>query len=146
MQLVDKQHYPGCPRNGIGVVHLLEHGPQALLKLAAKLGPCDQGAQIQGHQPQTLQRVGHLTGHDALGQQLGHGSFTDAGLADQHRVVLAAAGEHLDQAAHLQVAADHRVELASPGRCGEIAAVALQGAGLGRLLLQWGDRKWSIGK
>ena len=91
MQLVDKQHYPGCPRNGIGVVHLLKHGPQALLKLAAKLGPCDQGAQIQGHQPQTLERVGHFAGHDALGQQLGHGGLADAGLPNQHRVVLAAA-------------------------------------------------------
>ena len=146
VQLVDKQHHACRTGHRIGVAHLLEHGPQALLKLAAKLGPSDQGAQIQGHQPQTLQRVGHLAGHDALGQQLGHGGLADAGLPNQHRVVLAAAGEHLDQAAHLQVAADHRIELASPGRCGEVPAVALQGTGLGRLLLQWWGRKWGDGQ
>ena len=44
------------------------------------------------------------------------------GLADQHRVVLRAAREHLDDAADLLVAADDRVELALLGRLGEVAA------------------------
>ena len=42
----------------------------------------------------------------------GDRGLADAGLADQHRIVLGPAGEHLDRAADFLVAADHRVELA----------------------------------
>ena len=52
-----------------------------------------------------------------------NGGFADAGIADQHGIVFAAPGEHLDHAANLFVAADHRVELALGGELGEVAAV-----------------------
>ncbi len=52
--------------------------------------------------------------------------LADAGLADEHRVVLRAARQHLDDAADLLVAADHRIELALARQLGEIAAVALE--------------------
>ena len=48
--------------------------------------------------------------------------LADAGLADQHRVVLRAARQHLDHAADLLVAPDHRVELALLGGLGQVAA------------------------
>ena len=54
------------------------------------------------------------------------GGLADAGFADQHRVVLGAARQHLDDAAHFFVAADHRIELAVAGELGEIAAVPLE--------------------
>ncbi len=56
--------------------------------------------------------LGDVAADDPLGQALDDGGLADAGLADQDRVVLGAAGEHLDDAADLVVAADHRVELA----------------------------------
>ena len=57
MQFVDEQHHPtpltrGIPAGSIGLAHLLEHGPQPFLELAAKFGAGDQGTEIQGHQPQ----------------------------------------------------------------------------------------------
>ena len=52
--------------------------------------------------------------------------LADAGLADEHRVVLGAPREHLDHATDLVVAPDHRVELALAGLLGEVAAVALE--------------------
>ena len=58
---------------------------------------------------------GHVAGDDALREPLGDRRLADAGLADQHRVVLRAAREHLDRAPDLLVAADHRVELARLG-------------------------------
>ena len=58
------------------------------------------------------QRLGHVAGDDALGEALDDRGLADAGLADQDRVVLGAAREHLDHAADLLVAADDRVELA----------------------------------
>ena len=48
------------------------------------------------------------------------------GLADQHRVVLGPAREHLDRAPDLLVAADHRVELALARRRGQVARVLLR--------------------
>ena len=64
---------------------------------------------------------------DALRQALDDGGLADARLADEHRVVLGAARQHLDDAADLLVAADHRVELALARELRQVAAVALQG-------------------
>ena len=52
--------------------------------------------------------------------------LADARLADQHGVVLGAAGEHLDDAADLFVAADHRIEFALCGQLGQVAAIAFE--------------------
>ena len=65
--------------------------------------------------PAVAQRLGDVAGDDALGEALDDRGLADAGLADQHRVVLGAAGEDLDDAADLVVAADDRVELAVLG-------------------------------
>jgi len=54
------------------------------------------------------------------------GGLADARLADQDRIVLGAAGEHLDRAPDLLVAADDRIELALGGGLGEVAGVFLQ--------------------
>ena len=66
--------------------------------------------------------LGHLAVDDALRQAFDDRGLADARLADQHRVVLGAPLQHLDRAADLVVAADHRVELAlarraRSGRC-----------------------------
>ena len=55
---------------------------------------------------------GTLRCDDALRQALGDGGLAHARLADQHRVVLLAAREDLDDALDLVLAADDRVELA----------------------------------
>ena len=109
-----------------GVLHLLEHGLEALLELAAELGAGDQRAHVERDDALVLEPLGHVAAHDALGQALDDGRLADAGLADQHRVVLGAAREHLDDAADLLVAADDRVELALLGERGQVAAVLLE--------------------
>ena len=77
-------------------------------------------------QPAVAQRAGDVAGDDALGEALDDRRLADAGLADEHRVVLRAAAEHLDDAADLLVAADDRVELALLGALGEVDAEALE--------------------
>ena len=66
------------------------------------------------------QRLRDVAGDDPLGQALDDRRLADAGLADEHRVVLGAPGEHLHDAADLGVPADHRVELALAGALGEV--------------------------
>ena len=107
-------------------VDLLEHGLQALLELAAVLRARDERAHVERDDPLVLQAFGHVAPHDAAGQPLDDGRLADAGLADEHRVVLGAARQHLDDAADLVVAADDRIELAALRQRGQVAAVALE--------------------
>ncbi len=130
VQLVDEQD-----DLALGVLDLLEHGLEPLFELAAELGAGDERAQVEGDDLLVLERLGHVAANDPLGEAFDHGRLADARLADQHRVVLGAAAQDLDDAADLLVAADHRVELARPRLGREVAAVLLEGLvrGLGVL-------------
>ncbi len=96
--------------------------------------PAIRRAHVQRQELLVLQALGHVAVDDAQGQALDDGGLADAGLADQHGIVLGAARQDLDGAADLLVAADHRVELAVAGGLGQVAGVALEGviAFLGR--------------
>ena len=122
VQLVDEQDDAAALGLNLG-----EHGLQPLLELAAILGAGDQGAHVERQQLLVLEALGHVALDDALGQTLGDGGLADAGIADQHGIVLGAPRQHLDGAADLLVAADHRVHLALGSGGGEIAGVALEG-------------------
>ena len=102
-------------------MHLVEHALQPLLELAAIFRAGDQRAHVEREQALVLDAVGHVAVGDAQRQALGDRGLADAGLADQHRIVLGPAGEHLDGAADFLVAADDRVELALARRLGEVA-------------------------
>ncbi len=121
VHLVDEQD-----DRALGRGHLVQHRLQPLLELAAVLRAGDQRAHVEGHQLLVFQALRHVAVDDAQRQTLDDGGLADAGFADQHRVVLGAAGQHLDGAADLFVAADHRVELLVAGGLGEVAGVALQ--------------------
>ena len=49
---------------------------------------------------------------DALRQAFDDGGFSDAGLADQHRIIFGAAAKNLDHAIEFAVTADQRIKLA----------------------------------
>ncbi len=59
-------------------------------------------------------------------QPLDDGRLADARLADQHRIIFAPPRQHLDHAANLRIAADHRVDLALPGQLDQVGRVTLQ--------------------
>ena len=69
----------------------------------------------------------HVALDDAQGEPFDDGRLADARLADEHRIVLRAAREHLDHAADFLVAADHRVELALLGPLDQVDAVLFEG-------------------
>ena len=73
-----------------------------------------------------LERIGHVAVDDPLRQPLDDRRLADAGLADQHRVVLGAPRQHLHHPADLLVPADHRVEFPLAGQVGEVAGEPLQ--------------------
>ena len=112
-----------------GLLDLLEDGLQPLLELAAVLRAGQQRADVERDHAAVAQGLRDVVVDDALGEALDDRRLADAGLADQHRVVLRAAGEDLDDAADLVVAADHRVELAVARGLGEVAAELARATG-----------------
>ena len=121
VHLVDEQNDLALRR-----LDLAQHGFEPLLELAAIFGAGDQRAEIEGQHLLVLEALRHVALDDAVGQALDDGGLADARLADQHRIVLGAARQHLDGAPDLLVAADHRIELALGGGLGEVAGVALE--------------------
>ena len=110
----------------LAVGDLLQHGLEALLELTAVLRAGEHRAEVERDQALVHQRGRHVAVDDPLGEPLDDRGLADAGLADQHRVVLRAPREHLDRAADLLVAPDHRVELAGPRGGGEVTPVLLE--------------------
>ncbi len=106
---------------------LLEKRLEPVLELAAELRPGDHRPEVHGDDPLALERFGHVARDDPAREPLDDGRLADAGIADEHGVVLRAAAEHLHEAADLVVAADDGVDLALAGLFGEVLAVFLQG-------------------
>ena len=121
MHLVDEQDDAAFGRRD-----LLQHGFQPLLELAAVFRTRDQRAEIERQQLLVLQAFRHVAIENAQRQALDDRGLADAGFADQHRIVLGAARQHLDGAADFLVAADHRIELAVARRLGQVAGIFLQ--------------------
>jgi hypothetical protein len=119
VRLVDEDDEPP-----VGARDLLQHRLQPLLELAAILGAGEHGADVERDERLVAQALGDVAVDDALRQPLDDRRLADARLADQDRVVLRAAREHLDDAPDLLVAADDRIELATAGALGEIGREA----------------------
>jgi len=105
---------------------LLQDRLEALLELAAVLGPGEQRRHVERERTLPAQRFGDLAVDDALREALDDRGLADPRLADQDRVVLRAALEDLDDAPDLVVPADDRVELALAGALGEVERVLLE--------------------
>ena len=105
---------------------LLQHGLEALLELAAVLRAGDERADVERPDALALQPLGHVARDDSLREPLRDRGLADPRLADQHRVVLRTAREHLDRPPDLLVAADHGVELPLLGERRQVAPVLLE--------------------
>ena len=70
----------------------------------AALGVRDEHAELERDQPLVLEARRHLAVCDHLRETLGDGSLAHARVTQEDRVVLAAAAQHLEAAAHLGAA------------------------------------------
>ena len=111
---------------------LVDQRPQPLLEVAAVAGARDDAGELQLHHAAPDEGVRDVAVGDALGDALDHRRLADAGLADEHRVVLGAAREHLDGLLDLVGPAHDGVELPGPGRGGEVLAELVERRGLRR--------------
>ena len=75
---------------------LVDDPAQALLEVAAVAGTGDDARELELDDPLARQRLRDFLVDDALSDALHDRRLADARLADQHRIVLAAPGQHLD--------------------------------------------------
>ena len=108
------------------VLELLHDGLQPLLEVAAIARAGEQRAHVEREDRRVLQHLGHLALDDLAGEALGDGGLADAGIADEQRVVLLPAAEHLDGAQHLLLAADQRIDLAVARLLVEVDAIGVE--------------------
>ena len=125
VKLIDEQNHI---RRFFELVH---HGFHALFELSAVFRAGHERRQIQGNHAFVKQDAAHFALHDAQGQALGDGRLAHAGLADQHRIVLLAAAQHLGHALDFLFATHDRIEFAFLGQFGQIAAEIVKDRGFG---------------
>ena len=76
----------------------------------------------------SAQHLGHVRVDDLARQALGDRRLADARVADQQRIVLLPAAQHLDGALHFGLAADQRIDAPLPRLPIEVDAISFQGA------------------
>ena len=108
------------------LLHFRQHGFQTFFEFAAIFGARDHGAKIQRHNALGLQRFRHIAIDDAERQALHNRGFAHTWFANQHRVVLGAAGKYLNRATNFLITANHRVKLALACHFRDVARVFLQ--------------------
>ena len=110
----------------------LQHLLDTLLEVAAISRPREQRAEIERVHLRVAQRFGHLAFVDAQRQAFSQCGLADAWLADEQRIVLPPAAEHLNHPLELERAADERIDLPGRRACDEIRGVRVERIGGGR--------------
>src|SRR5262249_42056263 len=125
MQFVDEED------GVLGPADLVHDGLDAFLKLTAIFRAGHHHGEVEDDDAAVAQQFRHVAIDDDLGQALDDGGLADASLAQQHRVVLGAATEDLNDALDLVGPADDWIELALTGQFGQVAPETVERGGLG---------------
>ena len=128
VELVDEEDHV------LGAADFVHHRLDALLKLTAVFCARDHQGQVERDDFLVAQEFGDIARDDFLRQPFGDRGLADAGLANQHRIVLGAAAENLNDALDFVGASDDRIQFILLGELGEIAAERAQGRRLDILL------------
>src|SRR5690242_2749987 len=107
MQLVDEEN-----DLAFGTLHFFDGGLEALLKFTTEAAARQHTCQIQGDDLLAVEQFGYITTGDLLCQAFDNSGLTNTCLTDQHRVILGATAENLDDAQDFHVASNHGIELA----------------------------------
>ena len=120
MDLVDEHDRAGRR------LKLLDHLLEPLLEIAAIARAREQRAHVEREHGRVAQHLRHFAVDDAAREAFGDRGLADAGIADEQRIVLLAAAQHLDGAADLGVAPDQRIDLAFARLLVEVDAVGFE--------------------
>ena len=115
---------------------LLQHLLQALFEVAAVTRAGDERAEVEGVELLRVQRLGNVVVDDVLRETFDDRGLADTGLADEHRVVLGAAAQHLHDPLDLLLTTDDGIELLVACELREIAAELVEHERTRRLVLR----------
>ncbi len=116
-------------------VDLLEDLLHALFEIAAVARTGHERTHIERVKLLILERLGNITGGDGLRKTFHNGGLTHTGLADEDRVVLGAAREHLHDALSLDMTANDRIELVLTRGLREVTTKLIEHRGASLLAL-----------
>ena len=95
-----------------------------LLEVAAKAGAGEQRAHVERVDLDVFERLGHAAFVDRERQPLGERGLAHAGLADEHRIVLAPAQQNMNSPLDFVLAPDERIDLSLGGAIGEVYRIS----------------------
>ena len=133
MKFVDKQN----DRAG-GFFDFSQNRLEPFLELASELGACDQRAHVETDQPLVFQAFRDVVFNDSQSKPFRNSRLSNAGFANENRVVLRSSGKNLNRSTDFRVSTDNRVQLALSGEFNQIHAVLFEGF-KGRFRLRAGD-------
>ena len=110
------------------LLEFVEEHLEALLEVSTVLRAGQQGAQVEQVHDAVSDHLRHIGIHDALRQTLGDGGLAHARLADQERIVLAAATEDLDDALQFVFPTHQGIDGTCAGKIVQVAGESLQRA------------------
>ncbi len=110
------------------LLDLLHHLLEALLEIAAIARAGEQRAHVEREHRRVGEHLRHFRLDDLAREPLGDRRLADAGIADQQRIVLLPAAEHLDRARDLGLAADQRIDPAVLRLLVEVDAISVERA------------------
>ena len=96
-------------------LNFLQYGLEPFLELAAKLGTGDERSHVQREELLLFKTFWNIAFDDTNRQSLHDRGFPDSRFADEHGVVLCAAGENLNHSPDFVVSPDDGIKLALPG-------------------------------
>jgi hypothetical protein len=130
----DGVHFIDEKNDILGLADFLHDRLDALLELSAVFGARNHQGQVESDDALVAQQFGNIAGNNFLGQSLDDGGLPDPGFPDQHRVVLGAATEDLDDTFDFTDPPDDGVEFVFPGQFGQITAEGFEGGSFEILL------------
>src|SRR5260370_3334342 len=104
----------------------LEHLLEPFLEIAAIARAREQRARGERDDRRRRKYLRNLAVDDTLGEAFRDRGLAHAGFADEQRIVLLPAAEHLDGAVDLGISSDHRIDLAVARLLVEVHAVSLE--------------------
>ena len=119
---------------------LFEDLLEAFFEVTAVARAGDECAEVERVDLLVAQGLGDVAADDVLGEALDDCGLADAGLADEHGVVLGAARECLHDALRLVVTTDDRIELALASSLRQVATKLVEDCGRARSALRLAAR------
>ena len=107
-------------------MHFVDHLAEPALEFTLHAGSGLKQADVQGQEPDALDRWWDVATDDSLGEPFDHRSLAHPGFTHQDRVVLASSKQDVDRLANLTVTADDGIQFTVAGLGGEIGGEPLE--------------------